>query len=244
MRQRIENLRRLIAVLILMFLSACAAELSSQSEYRPILQDELPDALLQYSYMLRRDPRAVLEQMEQQDQTTLASWFRRVRERLGDEVDLIDFQVEWADNLCRLQSDDAGHFCGNVERKLVNPGSGFVYVTTPIASANRQVILVLSSVSPEGTLIYSFAEGGSAQLLYDYKANRSDICETEDVDYSIRSIYGMSVESPGSFILRESGNVPESEGERRIRLAIGEKGCGLKVIAAWPEEYGVPAIPQ
>lgn len=196
-----------------------------------IPQEKLPDAIINFASTLRIHPQILLE-LEKNNRTYIEIYYNKIIDLLSEQEEDIYTSFGFAGNYCKIQSGDPGHFCGHTEKIPPHPRAGFVYVTTPVKETGGTVFLVVSSVSPESTSILSFEEGSPARLIFS-SPEKNNFCTTEIKSNSfygyIRSIYYMEVVEPGVFMLRESGNIPEHEGENKITLNLRDRKCSMVV---------------
>lgn len=104
-----------------------------------------------------------------------------------------------------VQNEIEGHLSGflRVRDKTLEgskvPFESILFVTTPIASYENRILVILSSVSPERTTIFSVDKNLKVELLYDsIHKNYFD-----DKKTTVGSIYNVEVVEPGKFLLQE-----------------------------------------
>jgi hypothetical protein len=103
-----------------------------------------------------------------------------------------------------------GHMSGfiRVNNKTLEessvPFTNILFVTTPIKSYNNHILVILSSVSPNRTTVFSVDNKLDVNLLYD-SFEKNEIKNVMDIKgtRTIGSIYGIRVLKPGSFLLQE-----------------------------------------
>jgi hypothetical protein len=103
-----------------------------------------------------------------------------------------------------------GHMSGfiRVNNKTLEescvPFTNILFVTTPIKSYNNHILVILSSVSPDRTTVFSVGKRLDVNLLYD-SFMKNEIKNAMDIKgtRTIGSIYGIRVLKPGSFLLQE-----------------------------------------
>lgn len=226
---------KIYGLLAICFLIAIPASAETQ-----IPQEELPDAIINFAFSVRHGPFTLREKIGnrknagdiENNDNLIEKYHDIIIKNLAEQEDYFFTGLAFADDYCKVQSGDSGHFCGHTEKIPPQPRAGFVYVTTPIKEIGGTVFLIVSSVSPEQTLILSFEEGASARLIFK-SPGKNNFCTTEIKSNSfygyIRSIYYMEVVEPGVFMLRESGNLPEHEGENKITLNLRDQKCSMVV---------------
>lgn len=210
-----RTMKKIYGLLAICFLIAPPASAETR-----ILQEELPDAIIDFAFNLRNGLDALKEKREKNGSIIMGV--------LTGQEDNIYSDFGFAGNFCKVQSGDPGYFCGHTEKNLPRPRAGFVFVTTPIKETGGTVFLIVSSVSPERTRVLSFEEGLPAQLIYD-SFSKDNFCTVANMHSPVRAIYHIAVVEPGVLVLRESGNVPDKEGENRIVLSLRDQKCSMAI---------------
>lgn len=235
----VKTMTKIYGLLAICFLIAIPASAETR-----IPQEELPDALISFAYSVRHGPFILREKIGnrknagdvENNDDLIEKYYDIIIKNLAEQEDDFFTGLAFADDYCKVQSGDPGHFCGHTEEIVPQPRAGFVFVTTPIIETGGTVFLIVSSVSPEQTLILSFEEGAPARMIFRSprkSPGKNKFCTTEIKSNSfygyIRSIYYMEVVEPGVFMLRESGNGPEHEGENKITLNLRNRKCSMVV---------------
>ena len=233
---------RRIAIRTLFAISSLFLAVTPANAEYVFKHEELPDALINIVYLLGHNPLYVHDQMAKGDPVRGDEDIRNIFAKLVGQFRALDHGLStwigFTGSFCKIQSQSPGYFCGDDGERISSPSAtALLYVTTPIAAANNDIILILSGTSPEGTAIVAFPENGPPRVLYDYADQYidSNICVLEKDMSPLRSIYQMRVTGPGIFTMRESGNIPSHEGEERITLVLSGDKCTLstETIVDW-----------
>lgn len=109
-----------------------------------------------------------------------------------------------------VQNNIEGQIAGftRVKKKTLEeskiPFKSIVFVSTPIESFGNRTIVILSSISPERTTIFTIDNKLNVELLYDsFKKNEIKNINNIKGTTTIGSIYGIQVQKPGYFLLEE-----------------------------------------
>lgn len=214
-------------------ISASLGASAANADYT-LNHEDLPDAIMAYVYLLHQDPGLAHQMIERADPKKGDADIRNVFGKLAAQFRSMDHDIlrglGFVGNSCKIQSQSQGFFCGDNGDHLSNlPYAALMYVTTPIAADNGEVIVILSGLSPEGTKIISFPKNGVPHVIYDFsdRFRDSNICVTGKDMSPLRTIYSVQVAGPGLFTMRESGNVPSREGEDRITLKLAGGKCSI-----------------
>lgn len=226
MRQLLQGILPAVCALFL-----CVAPADAEYVFS---HEELPDALLSYINVLNHDPYFMHDQITKGDPAKGDEDIRNIFAMLARKIDGLGHGlstwVGFSASLCKIQAQSPGFFCGDDDERL-SPADhiNLIYVTTPVAAANNSIFMILSGVSPEGTVIIEFPEKGAPRVIYDYadKYAASNICVLDKDMSPLRSIYQMRVAGDGTFVMRESGNVPKHEGEEKITLVLSGDTCAI-----------------
>lgn len=189
--------------------------------------DELPSIIISYYLYIKRYPE--FKSLESTPQNILI----KLRKNL-DALSLgITHDISFVHMAFIVQNNIQGHVSGyfRIKNKTLKesgvPYESMLFVTTPIESFGNRVLVIISSVSPERTTIFSVGNNLSTELLYD-TFDKNDIKNKEEMlssgsTDSMYSIFNVRVEKPGVFLLeerRDRGSVhpfhPTIEGRKFI----------------------------
>lgn len=193
---------------------------------RAMSQDDLPDALVNLAYSLRMDPE--LLRRNDQENSPLIKSYKYIINIFGENANDILMKFIFTAKFCKLQSNSAGYYCGDDGDIISDPTGGTMFVTTPVPNLDQNIILVLSSESPEQTQIYIINNNGVTRKIYD-SLMKENLCRHDGIP-QIRTVYLMATVGTDNFLLRESGNQPASDTERNFKLVLDDKGCSIHMI--------------
>ena len=219
----------LLIILILLF----TGNMNANPRVKP---DRLPLVFIGYVCKVSVDiPRAVLNSASRKISD------KKVNEILGPEHSILNKKLEQlnTDIPARLvfvkyvfisQANIPGHTSGFPVQKeeRINkssiPFETILFVTTPVESLGNKILVILSSVSPEQTRIFTIDTEYNVELLFDsFKKNPFK-------NTTIGSIHSMRVEKADEFVLEERSGRISSEA-RSISLTISNGDVKLKFIS-------------
>lgn len=202
----IKNIYVTLAAMFVMICYSCTALGADESSAKsPALQgeryldEELPSIVVAYSLYCARYTSFKL--LEADPQNVLVMLKKKIDALPGG----ISTGLGFAHMAFIVQNNISDHLSGFI--RLNNrpidqskfPFESILFVTTPVESFGNRVLVVLSSVSPERTTIFSVDNRINIELLYDsFNKNLFDQKKT-----TIGSIYAVRVTKPGRYLLEE-----------------------------------------
>jgi hypothetical protein len=165
------------------------------------LSEELPSVVISYGLFCAR----------YDSFKSLGSNPQNVLIKLGKNIDAlpggISTTLAFAHRSFIVQNNLKDQFSGfvRVDKKTLEasnvPFESLLFVTTPLESFGNRVLVILSSVSPEQTTIFSVDKNLNVELLYD-SINKNKISNVKN-STTLGSVYGVRVIRPGYFLLDE-----------------------------------------
>jgi len=198
-RDKGANMSKHFLLTIILIFSVCQS-FANDEDFK-ISPRELPSLIIAYNFCTAYYPyfKGLWESTDQQPFMIkkLSAEFTRFK-TLGIERRLL-----FTHRAFIVQNDISNHISGfpSTEippKDLIVPFESIIFVTTPIASINDKVLVILSSVSPERTTIMAIDSYLNIAVLYDSYAadNKITIC----------SIYSVRVLKAGVFVIAERSN--------------------------------------
>ena len=186
--------------------------------------ERLADTVLTLALLVREVPEAY-RALEGEPRSPLAQMVLPVARQLETASQGTLQAFAFADTRCKVHPG-AGERC----RIPVTSESGAVFALPRAAD----VILVVSSMSPQRTQVMSVTPTGPARLLYDSFSLQA--CETMPLDFPLRFVHEVRADSDSELDLFE-GTIRAGALEpelRKVRLALSDRSCTLDVVPECP----------
>jgi hypothetical protein len=198
-----KNIGRTICCLLLTLLLYANIIFANEIEYLKLSDDELPSIVIAYSLISSR----------YNDFNCIFNVKHNVVALIANEFDKLPGGISTKLSFVRssfILQNSIGQFAGflrtndqTLESAKI-PYKSFLYVTTPIDSFDNRILVIISSVSPEQTTIFSIDNQLKTVMLYD-SIVKNNIDNMKDIKGSrlLGSIYCVKVIKPGLFELQE-----------------------------------------
>lgn len=184
-----------------MMLSLSSVLYAGEALKEEYLSEELPSVVISYSLFCARYDS--FKSLESNPQNVLM----KLRKNIDTLPGGISTALAFTHRAFIVQSDLKDQVSGfvRVDKKTLEeskvPFESILFVTTPIDSFDNRVLVILSSVSPEQTAIFSVDKKANVELLYD-SINKNKISNIKN-STTLGSVYRVRVIRPGYFLLEE-----------------------------------------
>jgi hypothetical protein len=168
---------------------------------------KLPAFILAYTFIVSSQPQQFAAQVDAAAEGSLFAEFKQFESQLAKINPDLPTGLSFVKSVFIVQSAPAGTVAGFVRKpgKTLEqsgvPFESMLFVSTPIPALGNRVIMILSSVSPERTVMVTVDAALQTDLVYDSFLRSTP--KTIRRPVPIGSLYAVRTQGPGRFLLQE-----------------------------------------